>query len=304
LNARSPGFSRRNARLAKIVPPSSQANSRRGAIHLFYLTALKSCHRDRILIAMRLMSQQAPNESPSTAGGSFRTTCWTYILEAARPDAPGSENSFARLYLDYWPPLYAYLRRRGFGSPAAKDVTQDFFTRLLEKSSLANLQKEGGRFRSFLLGALNNFLANEWDRAHAQKRGGGQELLSLDATEGETRFLSRQPAESSTPETVFEQQWAMTLLEHVTRAVAADYAANGKAALFEQLRVYLQGDRGGPPYAEAAARLGLSEGAVKVAVHRLRQRYGQLLREELARVVSRPEDVDEELRHLIQIVGR
>jgi|WetSurMetagenome_2_1015567.scaffolds.fasta_scaffold190468_1 RNA polymerase sigma factor (sigma-70 family) len=241
--------------------------------------------------------------NPDRATG-FRTTHWTEVLEAAQPGKPEAVQAFARIYTDYWHPLYAYTRRRGCSPHEAEDVLQDFFARLLEKEALAGLEREGGKFRSFLLGSLKHFLANLWDRSHAQKRGNGQALLALDAEEGETRFLRLDAFDSRTPETIFEQQWTFTLLERVMERLAQEQAAAGKAPLFEHLRPFLHGDHGGPPYAEVAGRLGLSEGAVKVAVHRLRQRYGRLLREQIATTVSTPEEVEAELRHLIEVVSR
>lgn len=238
-----------------------------------------------------------------TGEGGFRTTHWTVVLAAAQPGDDEAREAFAQLYTDYWYPLYAYVRRRGRAPAEAEDLTQSFFTRLLEKRALAGLEREGGRFRSFLLRSLNNFLANDWDRAQAQKRGAGTAPLSLHATEGETRFLA-QPVAAETPESAFERQWVFTLLERVADVLAGEYARAGKAGLFERLRPCLQGDRSGPGYAAMAAELSMSEGAVKVAVHRLRQRYGELLREEVARTVSRPAEVDEEIRHLIAVVGR
>ena len=237
-----------------------------------------------------------PGEPPSAAQ-AFRTTHWTVVLQAACPDAPDATAAFAQLYRAYWSPLYAYVRRRGFAPVDAEDITQGFFTRLLEKSSLTNLQREGGRFRSYLLGGLNHFLANEWDRAQAQKRGAGQTPVSLNAEEGETAFLSVQDA-GGTPETLFERQWVFALLAQVMRQLQAEATAMGKAAFFEEARPHLQGERSGLPYAEMASRHAMSEGAVKVAVHRLRHRYGELLRAEIARTVSSPAEVDDELRHL------
>ena len=237
-----------------------------------------------------------------TTSGVFRTTHWTVVLEAALPDGDGGKEAFARLYLDYWPPLYAYVRRRGLSPEEAEDITQDFFTRILEKQSLSGLRREGGRFRSFLLGAMANFLADEWDRAQTQKRGSGRKPLSLDAEDGETRFQALAVASELTPESVFEKQWAKTLLEHVAEQLRADDAKLGKGALFDDLQPHLQSDRAGLPYAEIAARHSTSEGAIKVAVHRLRQRFGQRLREEIARTVSSPTEVDEELRHLIEVM--
>lgn len=243
--------------------------------------------------------------APSGVGGSsaFRTTHWTVVLDAARPGTERTQAAFAQIYLDYWYPLYAYIRRRGFSPPDAEDVTQDFFLHLIEKEALAGMERNGGKFRSFLLRSLDNFLANQWDRARAQKRGSGRTPLSLDAADGEARYALEPPA-ADTPESLFERQWVFTLLAQVLEALRNECETTGKENLFAELRLHLQGDRQGPPYAEVAARHGLSEGAVKVAVHRLRQRYGELLRAEIARTVSRPEEVDEELRHFIAVSAR
>lgn len=240
--------------------------------------------------------------SPNRAQ-QFRTTHWTVVLAAAQPGDEPARAAFAQLYTDYWYPLYAYVRRRGSAPAEAEDLTQGFFARLLEKESLAGLKREGGRFRSFLLRALNNFLANEWDRARTQKRGAGVPPLSVHAEDGETRFLV-EPVDGETPEVAYERQWLFTLLERVTQALAREYAAAGKARLFERLRPCLQGDRVASGYAALGADVGLSEGAVKVAVLRLRRRYGELLREEVARTVGRPEEVEAEIRYLISVVGR
>jgi RNA polymerase sigma-70 factor (ECF subfamily) len=245
--------------------------------------------------------ETTPSETRGPA--AFRTTHWTVVLEAAHPDADRSREAFARIYLDYWYPLYAYVRRRGFPPPDAEDILQSFFLHLLEKQSLEGMERDGGRFRSFLLRSLDNFLANRWDRARAQKRGEGVPLLSLNATDGETRFLA-EPSVTETPQTLFERQWIFTLLARVLDDLQAECEAGGKGRLFADLRLHLQGDRQGPPYAEVAARHGLSEGAVKVTVHRLRQRYGEMLRGEVARTVGSAEEVDEELRHFIAVSAR
>jgi RNA polymerase sigma-70 factor (ECF subfamily) len=195
------------------------------------------------------------------------------------------------------------VRRRGHPPAGAEHVTQDFFVHLLEKKSLQGLEQAGGRFRSFLLRSLDNFLANEWDRRHAQKRGEGQSLLSLDAADGEGRY-SQSLSNGETPESLFERQWVLTLLAKVLEQLHTECEGTGKRGLFEDLRLHLQGDRQGAPYAEIASRHGMTEGAVKVTVHRLRQRYGELLRAEITRTVGSPEEVDEELRHLIALSAR
>lgn len=241
-----------------------------------------------------------PDRRESSA---FLTTHWTVVIEAAHPGAAGALEAFSQLYQDYWYPLYAYVRRRGYLSTEAEDITQNFFLRLLQKRSLAGLQREGGRFRSFLLSALGNFLANEWDRARAQKRGGGTTPIPIEIEDGEVRF-ARELADQETPESLFEKRWAFTLLEHVMRRLQGECILEGRAAFFDNVRIHLQGERQGPSYAEIASRHGMNEGSVKVAVHRLRQRYGHLLRDEIARTVSSPNEVDEELRYLIRVVGK
>ncbi|HWN95432.1 MAG TPA: sigma-70 family RNA polymerase sigma factor [Methylomirabilota bacterium] len=241
-------------------------------------------------------------KSGDTALAAFRTTHWTQVLEAADPQASSNNAAFADLYLTYWHPLYAFARRRGFSASEAEDLIQDFFTRLVSKQSLSDLQREGGRFRSFLLKSLDNFLANEWDRARAQKRGNGHPLLSFNGLEAEAHLALNVP-DKETPESLFEKRWAFAVLAQATNRLRAEYLEDGRKELFDQFRVYLQGDRAGPSYAAVALQRGMSEGSVAVAVHRLRQRYGQLLREEIMRTVASPAEVDAELQHLIQIVG-
>lgn len=245
----------------------------------------------------------SPPAIKSETGAAFLTTHWTLVLQAARPGVAGGDDAFAQLYLRYWRPLYTYVRRRGHGPAEAEDITQDFFTCLLEKERLAHLEREGGRFRSFMLTALNHFLVNRWDRERAQKRGGGQPTLSLDAVAGE-RDYGLWATESDTPETIFERQWVSTLLANVLEQLRAECEATGKGPLFADLRLRLQGDTQGAPYEEVAVRHGMSEGAVKVAVHRLRHRYGELLREEVSRTVGSAQEVEEELRHLISVAAR
>ena len=245
----------------------------------------------------------AESDFPARGAGSaqFTTTHWSVVLEAARPESAGSVEAFARLYRDYWYPLYAYIRRRGRSPHEAEDLTQGFFVTLLERERLRGLERGGGRFRSFLLKALQNFLANEWDRACARKRGGGCPVVPLDDVDAESRFLA-DPA-TVAPEASFDRDWAFAVLDPVMQNLEAELRAAGKQRLLHQLRPHLQGDRNGRPYAEIAADLGMSEGAVKVTVHRLRQRYGELLRAELARTVGNDAEIADELHHLIKIVS-
>jgi RNA polymerase sigma factor (sigma-70 family) len=224
------------------------------------------------------------------------------VRTAGGKDTASARQALAKLCQTYWYPLYAYVRRRGFSPPDAEDLTQEFFARFLEHDWVANADREKGRFRSFLLSAMNHFLANEWDKARAQKRGGGATLLPLEFNTAETRF-SREPADNVTPEQQFERHWALTLLTTVTTKLQAEYEQNGNKELFAALNPCLVGDRTSQPYEELARKLEMTEGAVKSAVHRLRQRYRQLLREEIAQTITEPGGVEEELRHLIAVLG-
>jgi RNA polymerase sigma-70 factor (ECF subfamily) len=232
----------------------------------------------------------------------FVTTRWSVVLTAGSSETTGARHALEKLCQAYWYPLYAYVRRRGFSPPDAEDLTQEFFARFLEHHWVANADREKGRFRTFLLSAMNHFLANEWDKARAQKRGGGAPLLPLEFDTAETRYI-REPADNVTPEQHFERRWALTLLETVTDRLRAEYEQDGRGDLFAVLNPCLVGERTSQPYAELAQKLALSEGAVKSAVHRLRQRYRQLLREEITHTVAGPGEVEEELRHLVAVLG-
>lgn len=223
------------------------------------------------------------------------------MLTAGRSDTPRAQDALAKLCQTYWHPLYAYVRRRGYSPEDAQDLTQEFFARLLERNAVSSVNRDKGRFRSFLLASLNHFLSDEWDKGRAQKRGSGK-VISLDTQYAET-WLREQPAQSLTPERAFELRWAIALLEQVHQRLEAEHRQQGKADLFDVLRPTLAGPGNSAPYAELGARLGLNEGAVKVAVHRLRQRYRALLRETIAETVASAEEVDEELRYLLRIVA-
>lgn len=197
----------------------------------------------------------------------------------------------------YWYPLYAFIRRRGHDAHEAEDLTQEFFARLLAKHDLAGAAPEKGKFRSFLLAAVKHFLANEHDRAAAQKRGGGQKVIALDALRADSR-RSLEPADDLTPEKLFERRWALAVLDQVLARLEAELAAAGKARQFEALKDLLTG-AGQGTYAQLADQLGMSPGAVKVAAHRLRRRYRQLLREEIAHTVTDPGEIDDEIRYLL-----
>jgi RNA polymerase sigma-70 factor (ECF subfamily) len=223
------------------------------------------------------------------------------VIAAGRRKTPESDTALAALCEIYWYPLYVYVRRQGHQPADAQDLTQEFFARLLEKHYLRAAHRERGRFRTFLLTALKRFLQNERKRAAAQKRGGGRPTLSIDFESGEERF-QRELSDDWTPERVYERRWALTLLNHVLDRLEGDYTEKRKGPLFQRLRVFITATTTVPSYAEVAAELGMTKGSVKVAVHRLRQRYRDLLRAEIANTVSSEDDVDEELDHLLAAI--
>jgi RNA polymerase sigma-70 factor (ECF subfamily) len=225
------------------------------------------------------------------------------VLAAARTDSPHAAEALERLCKTYWYPLYAYIRRKGYEAGEAQDLTQEFFLRLLQQESLSRADRTKGKFRSFLLGALEHFLANEWRRAHRQKRGGGHELLSLDDDLAETHYRL-EPFHELTPERIYNQSWVLTLLKQAMAALQAECAAAGKDRLFEELKSRLSGDSSETSYAEVAARLGIGEGSVRMAALRLRKRYAELLRREIAQTVATPEEIDQEIRFLLITLPR
>lgn len=231
----------------------------------------------------------------------FATTHWSVVLAAGRSDATRARAALEKLCQTYWYPLYAYVRRRGYRAPDAEDMTQGFFARLLELESLADVRREKGKFRSFLLAAMNHYLSDERDRALAKKRG-VQRTISLDSHVAETRY-GGEPADTTTPERLFERQWALTLLETVVQRLRGEYESGGKRELFMHLRFAITGEKSTVPYAALATQLGLSEEAVRVAVHRLRRRYRQLLREEIAHTVTTDEEIADELQSLRRILS-
>jgi DNA-directed RNA polymerase specialized sigma24 family protein len=233
--------------------------------------------------------------------GHFKTTHWSVVIAAVAGD-PESEDALERLCGNYWYPVYAYLRRRGHSPPDAQDLTQGFFAGLLERNGLRTVDPGKGRFRTFLLVSLKNFLANEWDRSKAWKRGGRLRFVSLEAAEGEDRF-QLESVQQLTPDRLFEQSWAITLLDTVMRRLKAEFESQGKGAQFQALQVHLSGDRDAPAYAASAAGLGLGSSAMKMAVLRMRRRFGELLREEIASTVASPRDIDEEIRSLFAAVA-
>jgi RNA polymerase sigma-70 factor (ECF subfamily) len=249
------------------------------------------------------------NDSTTPLGGlaapggyAFQSTHWSVVLAAGEPGHPAAQKALAVFCQNYWYPLYAFVRRKGRPPEEAKDLTQDFFAVVLEKNYLSAADRERGRFRTFLLAAAENFLRNDWSRRQILKRGGGMSFVSFEADTAETRYL-REPADGETPEKLFDRRWAVSLLETVMEQLRAEFAKAGKESQFEVLEVFLSGEKHPASHGETAARLNMSEGAIRVAVHRLRQRYGELLRKEIAATLANPRDVDDELRHLLAVLS-
>ena len=232
--------------------------------------------------------------------GIFATTHWSVVLAAGGDSSPAVRDALERLCRAYWFPLYGYVRSKGFNPHDAEDLTQEFFARFLSSNALRTVSEERGRFRAFLLASLNHFLANEWDRLKAQKRGGGRTALSLDAASAEER-LQIEPATDCTPERLYERRWALTVLESVLDPLRDEMNAAGKSASFDALRPFLSDAAGAMSYADAVARLGVTEAATRKAVQRLRERYRELLREEVAHTVGAPHEVESELRDLLNV---
>lgn len=233
----------------------------------------------------------------------FATTHWSVILTAAHSDSTRAGAALEHLCRSYWYPIYHFVRRQGHSTHDAQDFTQEFFARLLEKNWIAQADQSRGRFRSFLLMIVKRFLAAEWHKANAQKRAGGLRCPSLPLHTAETRYAS-EPADTGTPDQAFEKQWALTLLGTVVRELRADYEQDGNGNRFDALKPCLLGRSEAQPYAELALKLEMTEGAVKVAVHRLRQRYRERLKAEIAHTVADPAEVEPELHHLFRVLSR
>ncbi len=242
---------------------------------------------------------QSDTSQPAAGGHNarFATTRWSIVLAAGDRRSPDGDCALQALCRTYWYPLYAYARRRGHSAEEAADVTQEFFSRLLEKNFLQSADRSRGRFRSFLLTVFKRFLSSERDKQQALKRGGGLQHFSIDLQAGERQY-SCEPSHDWTPEKLYERRWAMTLLQNVLSSLEREYRSKGQNRLFEVGKVYLTGSPGAPPYSVSAAELDMTESAVRVAVHRLRGRYRELLKQEVTQTIESPETVEEELRHL------
>ena len=238
----------------------------------------------------------------TVAGPSqFPTTRWTLVVAAGDPHRKEARSALASLCEGYWYPLYAYLRRRGYPADQAQDLTQEFFMRVLEGRYLDRANPEKGRFRAFILTSLKFFVADEGDRQRAHKRGGGL-VVSLEFSSGEERY-QREPAHDETPERLFERRWALSVLDQVVEKLRSEFVQNGRPEDFERLKIFLLG-QSDAPYAALAQELKTSEGALKVAIHRLRKRYRELFRQEIADTVADPTEVESELRHLAAVLTR
>jgi len=246
-------------------------------------------------------AQQTPPVSEDQRG-VFNTTHWSVVLAASEAASPAAQQALEQLCRTYWYPLYAYARRQGHPPEDAQDLTQAFFARFLEKNYVRLADRQRGRFRSFLLIALKRFLVEEWKRAGRQKRGGLESFVSLDDPQAEFRYAA-EPGNEESPDVLFAKRWAATLLEQTLGKLRAEFAGTGKPQLFEKMKRIVWGEQE-ESYAKSGEELGMSEAALKVAVHRFRRRYGELLRAEVARTVSTPAEIEEELRYLISALRR
>lgn len=249
------------------------------------------------------MTGRRTKAAPSSAARpAFVTTQWSAVLAAHRSDTATGSDALAKLCQVYWYPLYAYVRRRGYNPEDAQDLTQEFFLRLLHQDWLAQADRERGRFRTFLLAAMSHFLANEWHKGQAQKRGGGVTFVPLEIDNAETRYTC-EPADPLTPEQCYEKRWAVALLDEVLNRLRLEFDAEGRGRFFDALKPCLIGDGKSQSYNTLSRELGMTEDAIKVAVHRLRKRYRQLLREEIANTVSSVQEVQAEMRHLLEVLA-
>lgn len=244
----------------------------------------------------------ATRKLDSPAPRFFATTHWSQVTAAGEGGSEPAQRALETLCHAYWYPIYVYVRRKGHGPDDAQDLTQEFFAQLIAKEHLRLADREKGKFRTFLLTALDYFLAREWSRAHRQKRGGQFTFISLDQQAPEERYRL-EPADNETPEKKFLRNWVLTVLKQAMAALQSECESSGKGDLFREVKGLLTGEGNVVAYAEMGRRLAMTEGAMYVAVHRLRQRYGELLRHEIAQTVSRPEEIDEEMRYLLSALS-
>jgi len=268
-------------------------------VRIFLLLAFDGAN----LIKDSVLNTDPPARTQLRGAGRFATTHWSVVLAAAQTQSSEAEGALEALCRQYWYPLYAWLRRKGRSPHEAEDLTQEFFARrIVTKLIFKGIRPGEGRFRTWLLNSLQNLLLNEYDRLHAQKRGGDRQHVPLEYQNAENRYLA-EPAHDLTPEKLYERAWAMTLVEHALTELQVQYEQSGKAELFIELKCFLPGALSRRPYVEVAARLGKSEEAVKMAVSRVKQDYGRVLKEEIKRTVSNAEEAQTELRHLLAVLS-
>jgi len=248
-----------------------------------------------------MMGREITHAPGAVAQPLFATTHWSIVLAAGQGDTPQSAAALERLCSTYWYPLYAYVRRQGYDVADAQDLTQGFFAHILSRGFLKRANPARGKFRSFILASLKYFLADEWAKLQAQKRGGGRASVFLDAQTAEARYRL-EPVDLMDAERLFERRWATALLDRVLERLEEEHSKSGRKQLFDQLRGFLLGEKGPLTYAEIATASQMTEGAVKVAVHRLRQRYRELFREEVAHTVEEPSEINDEVRHLFAVL--
>jgi RNA polymerase sigma-70 factor (ECF subfamily) len=238
-----------------------------------------------------------PLDTSGGRGQDFRTTRWSVVTLAGQVQSVEAQAALEQLCRAYWRPLYTFVRRQGYGPVEAQDLTQEFFSTLLERKALQQVRQERGRFRNFLLSSLKNFLANEWDKRRAQKRGGNRIIFSLEEMEAEERYRV-EPTDEATPDKMFERRWAQSIFERVMRRLREEYESTGKTDRFEALKPLLTTEGQPATYAQIGRGLGLTENAVRSALSRLRQRSRELFRSEIAHTVAGPEEIDDEIRYL------
>jgi RNA polymerase sigma factor (sigma-70 family) len=243
-----------------------------------------------------------PSASSSGHSDWFTTTHWSVVLAATGSNSPEAQQALEQLCQTYWYPLYVFVRRQGNSPEDAQDLTQAFFERILERNYFGQADRSKGRLRAFLLASLKHFLSDQRDRRDAAKRGGGRRMLSLDAHTAEERY-QLEPADTMTPEKLYERRWAFTLLEKARTNLRSEYDAAGKTELYQLLKVLEPGSGDGTTYADIGQRLGKSESAIKSEASRLRLRYGELVRSEIAQTVASVTEIDDEVRHLLTVIG-
>ena len=251
--------------------------------------------------SMSQANGQQTGATHSSGDCGFRTTHWSVVLAAGHESSGDPQQALATLCETYWYPLYVFVRRQGHGAADAQDLTQAFFASLLERDDFAKVRPERGRFRAFLLASMRHFLANEWDRRRTEKRGGHLRRVSIDFAQGESRYLDAL-GDTTRPEDVFDREWALTLLDHAGQQLGAHYEQKGQRELFEKLKDFMTGRPPGSSYKTLPEELDMTDGAVRVAIHRMRRRFGELVRAAIAETTATDDEIDDEIRHLFAVL--